>query len=115
MNKAIKLKTEMVFASAPGQLGALWHNLCVLENQLAELLATEPAGAQAINGVDVWYLEEVDSQHVLMHATLVNGSLCEPSSRFDFDLEWVDIEEEELSAYNCSLQMVITHYVPQKC
>lgn len=102
-----KLKTEMVFINVPGELGSLWHNLCVLENLLGELLVGKPLGTQAIDGNDVWYLDEVDGELILMHATLHEGRLIEPSSRFDIDLEWVDIGPEELQFYNESLQTII--------
>jgi hypothetical protein len=112
---ADRIKTDMVFADAPGEIGMLWNNLCVLENQLAELLAASPEGTRAINGHEVWYLENVAGELILMHAMLDGDEPKEPSSRFDIDLEWVDYGADELAAYNMALQWVITHFQPQPC
>ncbi|MDT8992773.1 hypothetical protein RQP54_18010 [Curvibacter sp. APW13] len=110
-----KVKTDMVFADQPGEHGMLWVNLCLLENELAKLLAASPEGTRAINGHEVWFLKEVDGELVLMHGMLDGDEPKEITSRFDFDLEWVDYGVDELQAYNRALSETITHFAPQPC
>lgn len=93
------IRLDAVFADAPGELGTAWAELCEAENHLAVRLAQLEPGTRVLNGPDAWYLQDVDGQRVLMHAVLVDGEPQEGSSRFDFDLGWVDIDAEELRDY----------------
>lgn len=97
---AFPIRTDRVFADAPGEVGAAWANLCEEENRLAGYLSTLEEGTAVVQEGDAWYLEMDEGQQlVLMHGEVVDGKVKNASSRFDFDLGWADIEAEEVRAY----------------
>lgn len=96
----LPLKLDIVsFQNAPGELGALWHNLCTAENELATRLHAFPLGTALVLRTDAWFLKDEDQHLVLCHANYIDGRLSEVTSRFDFSLEWVDVEVDALDYY----------------
>lgn len=93
---ATKLRTGVVFGHAPAPLGAMWAELCDLEDRLAGHLAAAPPGASLIRGATRWTLRERDGMHELACGPLDDDDLAEFCSRFDIALESVDIDEEDL-------------------
>lgn len=90
------LRQNIVFAEAPWPLGTLWQELCTVENQLATMLLEQPAGMVVAGNRFAWRLAETDGQWVLETAPIGNGKPAEFVSRFDFELEYVDLGEDEL-------------------
>lgn len=86
-----------------------WRNLAALENQLAELLAKH-TGKMVANELDAYYLKIVDGELILCHATFIDGQLADESSRFDFDLEFVDITADELQFAIRGLETCIENF-----
>lgn len=98
------LKTDYIFENASGRLGVLWHQLCDSENVLASKLQSMPVGTAAVSGFDFWALRDDGGELVLVHMHIDPDYLCHEvlegsDSRFEFDLEWVDVDEEELESY----------------
>ena len=111
------IKTDMVFATVPGELGLSWTALCEGENELAEKLRTLPFGTAAVHGESVWFLYDYGDHLALCHGQYVNGVVSNTTSRFDFDLQWVDLEEDEISVHAQLVRQVVldfnTVYLPQ--
>lgn len=99
MISAKPVKTDLVFANLEGSLGFLWSQFCSIENQLAEMLHPLPLGTAVVLGGDAWVLREDGDALVLVHGNYAKGEITGEESRFDFDLSWVDIEEDELQGY----------------
>lgn len=94
------IKTDRVFVDAPGELGSAWANLCAEENRLAGYMTILPNGTAVTLGDEAWYLENGDDgKLVLMHGEVRDGKIVNPDSRFDFSLEWVDVEVDEVRDY----------------
>lgn len=93
------IKKDRVFTNAPGELGDLWGQVCAVENEMAEKLQSLPLGTTAVSGMDAWFLEDDGEFLVLMHVAPVALTLFAASSRFDFDLEAVDVDEDMLMDY----------------
>jgi hypothetical protein len=106
------IRTDRVFADAPGEVGAAWANLCEEENRLAGYLSSQDEGTAVVLDGDAWYLELGEGQQlVLMHGEVVDGKIKNASSRFDFDLGWVDIEAEEVAAYTSRVSSVADDFM----
>lgn len=106
------LRTDRVFADAPGEVGAAWANLCEEENRLAGYLSSQEEGTAVVLDGDAWYLEMDEGQQlVLMHGEVVDGKIKNASSRFDFDLGWVDIQAEEVAAYTSRVSSVADDFM----
>ena len=95
----LPLKSESVFEDAPEPVGMLWRNLTRLENTLAEKLLQLPLGTLVVVEQDAWILREDGTHVVLCHGNYADQAISEESSRFDFDLGWVDVEPNELQDY----------------
>lgn len=94
-----QIRRDSVFTNAPGELGGLWGQVCAVENEMAERLQSLPPGTAAVSGEHAWFLEDDGEFLVLMHATLANGAPVNVNSRFNFDLEAVDVDEDMLMDY----------------
>lgn len=94
------IKTDAIFVNAPGELGMLWSQLCVAENELAAKLQKLPLGTLAVLEGDAWYLNDDGDCLILCHANCdEDGETTDESNRFDIGLEWVDTGEDELQDY----------------
>lgn len=94
------IKNDRVFVDAPGELGAAWRNMCDEENRLAGYLTVLEEGAAVVLGDEAWYLEKGDDgKLILMHGEVGEGKIENPVSRFDFGLDWVDVELDEVRNY----------------
>jgi len=99
-----KLRTGVVFGDAPVPLGALWAELCKLEDRLAHRLITlEPGARVTCEGIG-WRLRERDGQLELACGRLDGRRLVDLKSRFEITLDWVDVDEDELSAQIAGLR-----------
>ena len=106
------IKMDRVFADAPGESGAAWANLCEEENRLAGYLTSLEDGTAVVLGDDAWYLEKGDDQQlVLMHGEVVDGSIRNAESRFDFHMDWVDVEANEIHAYTARVSSVADDFL----
>ena len=106
------IKMDRVFADAPGESGAAWANLCEEENRLAGYLTSLEDGTAVVLGDDAWYLEKGDDQQlVLMHGKVVDGSIRNAESRFDFHRDWVDVEANEIQAYTARVSSVADDFL----
>jgi len=85
---------DIFFADAP-DIGHLWRQLWELENQLADRLLEYPLGAAAIVDQDAWMLRDEGESLTLAHGKWDGSKLTDETSRFDFDLSWIDIVEED--------------------
>lgn len=97
-NEHIKpaLLTGPVLASAAHPFNELWASLSDLQDRLAQHLLQHPMGTVMVNSGTGWALsEEEEGLHVVAGA-VVDGVLQEPESRFDADLSWVDVSEQDL-------------------
>lgn len=86
---------DIFFADAP-DIGHLWRQLWELENQLADRLLEHPLGAAAIVDGDAWMLRDDGENLYLVHGNWDGSTLTDETSRFDFDLGWIDIDEDGL-------------------
>lgn len=96
-----RIKDDLVLAHVPGEIGALWTKLCEAENELARKLLDKGPGIIVVQDDDGWYLE-IDGQYLVLtrvEAASADGPFTDQSSRFDFDLSWVDVGEEDLRVY----------------
>lgn len=107
----IPLKTDHVFASAPGELGEAWAAMCEEENRLAGYLTTLKDGTAVVVDEDAWYLEKADEHLVLMHGEVSDGKVENARSRFQFDLDWVDVEVEDLRSYTALVKSVADDFL----
>lgn len=104
-----RLVTDTVFADAAEPVGMHWRNLCTLENELGTMLLQHPGAIVTVDS-DAWVLRSADDTMVLCHATVSDGKLVDEQSRHDFDLDWVDIGEDELAHYNSLLTKAIDEF-----
>lgn len=107
----VPIKMDRVFADATGELGTAWANLCEAENRLAGYLTVFEDGTAVTSGDHAWYLQKEDDKLVLMHANVTDGRLEGATSRFDFALEWVDIEAAEVQDYADRVNSVSSDYL----
>jgi hypothetical protein len=107
----MNIKMDPVFADAPEPLGMHWRNLCNMENMLAIRLLERP-GMMVAHEMDAWYLSEQGECEplVLVHSNYSDGELNNESSRFDFDLDWVDVEAPDLEDLIKRLQHVLINF-----
>lgn len=89
------MSKDIFFADAP-DIGHLWRQLWELENQLADRLLEHPLGAAAIVDGDAWMLRDDGENLYLVHGNWDGSTLTDETSRFDFDLGWIDIDEDGL-------------------
>lgn len=89
------LRTGSVFEGAPGWLGALWVELCDLEDQLGRWLAAQEAGTAVRHAGRTWKLAVRGRWIELVQASREGGRETW-SSRFAIGLEWVDHDEDLL-------------------
>lgn len=97
-----QIRRDSVFTNAPGELGGLWGQVCAVENEMAEKLQSLPPGTAAVSGEHAWFLEDDGEFLILMHAAPIGtlaGTIAAASSRFDFNLEAVDVDEDMLTDY----------------
>lgn len=108
----LPIKMDRVFPDAPGEIGAAWANLCEEENRLAGYLTSLEDGTAVVLGDDAWYLEKGDDQRlVLMHGEVVDGKVMNAESRFDFHMDWVDVEADEIQAYTGRVSSVADDFM----
>ena len=81
------------------------------ENRLAGYLSSLDDGTAVFHGRDAWYLQEVDKQLVLMHASLEDGKIVGAQSRFEFALDAVDIGADELTQYTKLVESIASDFV----
>jgi hypothetical protein len=97
------LQTDVLFETCP-VTGPAWQQYCSAENILAEKLKNMPQGTAVFNNDgDIWFLKLKDNKRILCHAEYINNAenpLLNVSSRFDFDLAFIDIDEDELEEYS---------------
>lgn len=106
------IKTDRVFVDAPGELGAAWRNLCEEENRLAGYLTVLEDGTAVVLGDEAWYLEKGDDgKLILMHGEVGDGKIKNPDSRFDFGLDWVDVELDEVRNYTQRVSSVADDFL----
>jgi hypothetical protein len=113
------LKTEVLFATCP-VTGHIWQKVCLAENLLSEKLKNFPEGTVVYKvGGDAWFLKVKDGERVLCHAEYVNNAvvpLIGASSRFDFDLMFIDISEDDLEDYASRITLAtedfLTTFIP---
>lgn len=100
MAKGGPLKLDILFEEAP-DTGAVWGQVCRAENALAEKLQCLPEGTAVILDKDAWFLKRdtVENVRILCHAEYADGVISNVSSRFDFDLMFVEITKEDLENY----------------
>ena len=89
------LSKDIFFADAQ-DIGHLWRQLWELENQLADRLLEHPLGTAAIVDEDAWVLRDDGEKLMLVHGFWSGSQLSDETSRFDFDLGWIDIDEDGL-------------------
>ena len=74
-----------------------------------------PQGTAVLNDDgDVWFLKLEDNKRILCHAEYINNAkkpLLNVSSRFDFDLAYIDIEEDELEEYSRRITVATEEFV----
>lgn len=111
--KLLKLKKDMVFVDNESN-GSAWRNLCNAENDLAEKLLPYPLGTFVAQDGEAWFLAKSDDTTlVLTHANYHLGVLSEPTNRFEFDLSFVDQEEESLENAMDAAVRVLQEFVPE--
>lgn len=108
MDKTNKpLRTGVVFGDAPAPLGAMWAELSELEDRLGERLRVMDAGARVVAGGLGWTLRERGEQLELVCGRMDGRRLVDAHSRFEFSLDWVDVEEEQLQAQIDALRDIL--------
>lgn len=106
------IKTDRVFEDAPGELGAAWRNLCDEENRLAGYLTALEEGTAVVLGDEAWYLEKGDDgKLILIHGEVGDGKIKHPDSRFDFGLDWSDVELDEVRNYTQRVSSVADDFL----
>lgn len=108
----LPIKSDRVFTDAPGETGVAWANLCEEENRLAGYLCSLDEGTAVVLGDEAWYLEKGDDQQlVLMRGEVVDGKIKNADSRFEFGLDWVDIEVEDVRAYTSRVSSIADDFM----
>ena len=92
----MRINKEIVYAGAEPPLGGLWQQVCEAENALAEMLEPLPEGTAVLGDHEVWLLVPGDEGLELSHANWDGETLSDLTSRFDFGLAFVDVEESDL-------------------
>lgn len=111
--KLLKLKKDMVFIDNEST-GSFWRNLCNAENDLAEKLLPYSIGTFVAQDDEAWFLAKSDDTTlVLTHANYHLGVLSEPTNRFEFNLSFVDQEEESLEIAKDATVRVLQEFVPE--
>lgn len=110
MTSSKPIKTDRVFADAEGMLGVLWSQFCFVENELAEMLHSLPLGTAVVLDGDVWVLRDDGACLVLVHGNYADGEITDEVSRFDFDLSWIDVSEDELQSYIERVQKAMSSF-----
>lgn len=106
------IRTDPVFVDAPGDVGIAWSELCMEENRLSGYLSCLDEGTAVLMDDDAWFLELDDErQFVLMHGRVVAGEVQEPSSRFDFDLDWVDVSVDDVRSYTARVSRLANDFL----
>lgn len=90
------LRKDFLFSDAPA-LGPLWTQLWELENELGERLLDHPIGAMVIAEDEAWLLRDLGDELVIVHGNWADGKLSDETSRYDFDLDWSDVDEDGLN------------------
>lgn len=90
-----ELRLDHPFKDAP-DVGPLWTQLGEIENEIAKKLMSRPKGTVLVLDEQGWMLKDDGQYLVLVHGHWSDGHLACLTSRFDMNLEWVDIEEYEL-------------------
>ena len=107
-----RIKDDLVLAHVPGEIGSLWQKLCEAENELARKLLDKGPGIIVVQDDDGWYLE-IDGQQLMLmrvEAASADGPFTDQSSRFDFDLSWVDLGEEDLRVYTDTVLRAVASF-----
>lgn len=94
-----------------GEIRQAWIDMGEAENRLAGYLSSLDDGTAVFHGRDAWYLQEVDKQLVLMHASLEDGKIVGAQSRFEFALDAVDIGADELTQYTKLVESIASDFV----
>lgn len=97
------IKEDIVLGDAPAT-GEAWSNYCLAENALAQKLAPWHEGTAVLGEGEVWYLTRDGDHRVLVRAEYVDGKPSNVWSRFDIDLMWGDITDDDLEAYRHRLE-----------
>lgn len=109
------IKTDRVFVDAPGEMGVAWRRMCEEENRLAGYLTTLDEGTAVVLGDDAWYLEKGDDgKLILMHGEVEDGKIKNPDSRFDFGLDWLDVELDGLRDYTQRVSSIADDFLIDK-
>ena len=93
----VSINTAEVFADAGGELGQAWRDLAAAENELAAKLQPYPKGAAVVVDDEAWFLEVQPQGLALCHGTIAGNVVSDVTTRHDINLEWVDLDEEEVS------------------
>lgn len=105
------INTDPVLVGAPGDLGIALAAMCSSENRLAGYMTTLNDDQAVVLGKDAWFLSPVDNQLVLMRASVYDGQLQDAMSRFDHDLEWVDIEVADIHQYTAKVDQLADDFL----
>lgn len=116
LDRAIKpvipIKSDLLYTDAPGELGGAWKRLCDEENRLAGYLTLFQDGTAVVLGDDAWYLEKSDDgKLLLMRGEMSDGKIVNRTSRFDFGLDWVDMEIDALRDYTQRVSSVADDFL----
>ena len=106
----MQINKHAPFTDAPGTLGTLWGDLATAENELAELLLAHEIGSAIVADGSAWYLEEDSGWLNLVHSEFKDGATSNAATRFDVDLDWVDVDEESLTEYIRKVESVIASF-----
>lgn len=94
----LTIKEEIYFVNDPST-GRLWKQAGEAENALAQKLHLLPEGTAVLGEKEAWFLMREADALVLVHAEYENGNVTNIQSRFDFELDYIDVEEGDLEEY----------------
>lgn len=104
---AIPLNLEIPFAELE-----FWRKMGEAENVLAEKLASLPEGTAVCldDKEGICFLKVEDGKRILKRGTLANGRVTDVTSRHDFELDYVDVENDELDAYTAQIYRAVEEF-----
>lgn len=109
MVDAKPLRTDFMFDDDQN-FGHLWRELWTLENELGTRLLDHPIGTMVVSGDDAWVLRDIGDELVIVHGNWSEGHISDETSRYDFDLDWTDVDETDLSEGISRLQHALLNF-----
>ena len=129
-NDVLAIRQDRIFADAQGEVGAAWAAFVDAENKLANLLlqkAIKEAQLSKTGGqwasqivlvdeaeAEAYTLSEREGAYDLMRSEIVDGKLENSSTRFDFDLDWVDLGADEINHVVSKLEKLAENFESKK-